>query len=113
MALNLIIPPLDGEHPQCAGAAFPQRLSRFRRLPAGRLTVTLETPRRGVSTALRCIATRWNRRGDGGNGGTVPQWFPWNAHGSAWERRPAGASLRHCDALRRGGIGAAVALTKI
>jgi hypothetical protein len=35
------IPPLDGEHPQFAGVVSYKRSSRFRRLPAGRLTATI------------------------------------------------------------------------
>jgi hypothetical protein len=38
VAIYTIIPPPDGEHPQFAGAASSRRESRFRRLPAGRLT---------------------------------------------------------------------------
>jgi hypothetical protein len=38
VAIHTPIPPLDGEHPQFAGAASSTRSSRFRRLPAGRQT---------------------------------------------------------------------------
>jgi hypothetical protein len=38
IAIYAILPPFDGEHPQFAGAVPCRYSSRFRRLPAGRLT---------------------------------------------------------------------------
>jgi hypothetical protein len=69
-----LIPPLDGEHPQFAGAVPCRHSSRSRRLPAVRLTVTLGgQARRNHTPAVRRVmachcrgcarrATRFARR---------------------------------------------------
>jgi len=64
VAINVIIPPLDGEHPQFAGSRRARRESCFRRLPAGRLTVTLgsdKAPRQSsiVDVQSNCLAIIW------------------------------------------------------
>jgi hypothetical protein len=43
--IYIIIPPLDGEHPQFAGALPCHCSPHFRRLPAGRLTVDVGPPK--------------------------------------------------------------------
>jgi hypothetical protein len=62
VAIYTILPPLDGERSQFAGSRWARCASRFRRLPAGRLTVTFGSG--VVSPAEQIRSRRCFRSGD-------------------------------------------------